>query len=342
MKIAIVTDAWPPQISGVVTTLTETIRQLDKLGHELLVLHPGCFHPSFPCPTYPQIRLAIKPGKKLRQMLEAFCPDAIHIVTEGPVGLSGRRYCVRNRLNFTTSFTTRFDEYIQMRFRIPSSWIFALLRWFHSAASRVLISSIPLKEELDSRGFHHTVLWPRGVDAQRFRMHGKSFLSAPRPIFMYVGRVAVEKNIEDFLKLRLPGTKYVVGDGPELDRLRSDYPEVQFVGAKTGMELARHFAAADVFVFPSRTDTFGVVMLEALASGVPVAAYPVRGPVDIVTNGETGFLDDDLEKAALQALALDPDRCRQFALRFSWPNSAKYFIKNLVMVKPSERSIVSG
>jgi glycosyltransferase involved in cell wall biosynthesis len=339
MKIAIVTDAWPPQISGVVTTLTETIRQLNHLGHQVLVLHPDRFPFTIPCPTYPQIRLAIAPGKRLRKMLNNFHPDAIHIVTEGPVGLSGRRYCVRNRLNFTTSFTTRFDEYIQLRFRIPSRWIFAMLRWFHSAASNVLISSVPLRQELESNGFTHTVLWPRGVDAERFRMHGKWFLSATRPLFMYVGRVAVEKSIEDFLKLDLPGTKYVVGDGPELNRLRADYPDVAFVGAKTGLELARHFAAADVFVFPSRTDTYGVVMLEAMASGVPVAAYPVRGPIDIVRNGETGFLDEDLHKAALQALELDPDRCREFALQFSWPNSAKYFINNLVQARPSETPV---
>jgi glycosyltransferase involved in cell wall biosynthesis len=274
-------------------------------------------------------------------MLEEFCPDAIHIVTEGPVGLSGRLYCVRNRLHFTTSFTTRFDEYIHMRFHIPSPWIFALLRWFHSAASRVLISSVALREELEGRGFSHTVLWPRGVDAEQFRPRSKSFLSAPRPIFMYVGRVAVEKNIQDFLKLDLPGTKYVVGDGPELGRLRTTYPDVRFVGAKTGLELARYFAAADTFVFPSRTDTYGVVMLEALACGVPVAAYPVRGPADIVRNGETGFLDEDLQKAALQALDLDPVRCRHYALQFSWPNSAKYFINNLVSAQPSERSTAS-
>jgi glycosyltransferase involved in cell wall biosynthesis len=277
----------------------------------------------------------------LRKHLADFDPDAIHIVTEGPVGLSGRRYCVHNRLNFTTSFTTRFDEYIQLRFRIPSRWSFAMLRWFHSAASNVLISSVPLREELESRGFARTVLWPRGVDAERFRMHGKMFLSATRPVFMYVGRVAVEKSIEDFLKLELPGTKFVVGDGPELNRLRADYPDVQFVGAKTGMELARHYAAADVFVFPSRTDTFGVVMLEAMASGVPVAAYPVRGPIDIVQNGKTGFLDEDLQKAALQALELDPNRCREFALQFSWPNSAKYFIKNLVKARQSEMPVTT-
>jgi glycosyltransferase involved in cell wall biosynthesis len=217
-----------------------------------------------------------------------------------------------------------------MRFGIPSRLIFNLLRWFHHAASRVMISSVPLKDELEKRGFANAVIWPRGVDTDLFRPRDKRFLPDPRPIFMYVGRVAVEKNIEIFLKLDLPGTRYVVGDGPALARLKSAYPRTRFVGAKTGLELARHFAAADVFVFPSLTDTFGIVMLEAMACGVPVAGYPVRGPADIVQEGVTGCLGNNLGEAALRALDLNPDACRKFATQFSWEESADRFVENLV------------
>ena len=333
MKIAIATDAWHPQISGVVTTLTQTIQELHNLGHDVNSIHPGNFKFTLPCPTYPQIRLALSPRKTLRRVLERFQPDAIHIVTEGPIGYACRQYCCENRLNFTTAFTTRFDEYISMRFFIPSRFIFGLLRWFHAAAARVMISSVPLKEELECRGFKNTVVWPRGVDTDLFRMRDKSFLSDPGPTFLYVGRVAIEKNIEAFLELDLPGTQYVVGDGPALDKLRAAYPRVRFVGAKQGIDLARYYAAADVFVFPSRTDTFGIVMLEAMACGVPVAAYPVRGPIDIVQPGETGCLSDNLQDAALKALTIDPANCRKFALQFSWKKSAQHFIENLVPVE---------
>jgi glycosyltransferase involved in cell wall biosynthesis len=330
MKIAIATDAWHPQISGVVTTLTQTIQELEKLGHDISVIHPGRFKFTLPCPTYPQIRLAVNPRKTLRQALQKFQADAIHIVTEGPIGLACRQYCRQHRLSFTTAFTTRFDEYISMRFFVPSRFVFSLLRWFHGAAQRVMISSVPLKEELERKGLNHTVVWPRGVDTHLFRMRDRAFLSDPGPIFLYVGRVAVEKNIEAFLSLDLPGTCYVVGDGPALQRLRTAYPRVRFVGAKHGIELARYYAAADVFVFPSRTDTFGIVMLEAMACGVPVAAFPVRGPVDIVKPGETGYLSENLQDAALKALTLDPEKCREYALQFSWKKSAQHFIDNLV------------
>jgi len=330
MKIAIATDAWHPQISGVVTTLTHTIQELDSLGHQVIAVHPGRYPFTLPCPTYPQIRLAATPWRELGKMLEGFRPDSIHIVTEGPIGLACRQYCRRRGLAFTTAFTTRFDHYIAMRFPIPSAFIFRLLRWFHSGAARVMISSAVLREELEEKGFSHTVLWPRGVDTELFRIRDKRFLPDERPIFLYVGRVAVEKNIEAFLHMPLPGTKYVVGDGPALPHLRAAYPQVQFVGAKQGVELAKCYAAADVFVFPSRTDTFGIVMLEAMASGVPVAAYPVRGPLDIVRSGETGYLGEDLKEAALKALALNSSKCRQYALKFSWKASAEHFFANLV------------
>jgi glycosyltransferase involved in cell wall biosynthesis len=333
MKIGIVTDAWHPQISGVVTTLAKTIEEAQRLGHQILCIHPGLFKRTLPCPTYPQIQLAINPFGQLRRLLNRFKPFSMHIVTEGPIGLAGRFYCRRNRLNFTTSFTTRFDEYIHLRSGIPSALFFGLMKWFHSASAKVLVSSQALRQELRSRGLTRTALWPRGVDTNLFRIRDKSFIRDQRPIFLYVGRIAVEKNIHSFLEVELPGTKYVVGDGPALEKLKRQYASVRFVGAKTGIDLARYFAAADVFVFPSKTDTFGIVMLEALACGVPVAAYPVRGPIDIIENGKVGFLDRNLKTAALKALTIDPLNCRHFSLRYSWENSTMQFIRQLVPIR---------
>jgi glycosyltransferase involved in cell wall biosynthesis len=284
---------------------------------------------TFACPTYPEIRLAWRPRKTLRALLDAFKPEALHIATEGPLGLAARAYCVSRRLPFTTSFHTRFPEYIQLRFYIPSALTYGLLRWFHGQAKRTLVSTSSLREELSRRGFKNLVLWSRGVDTELFRPRPQGFLADERPIFTYLGRVAVEKNVEAFLRLDLPGTRYVIGDGPQLAELRQRYPGVRFTGAKTGLELAQYLAAADVFVFPSRTDTFGLVMLEAMACGVPVAAYPVQGPLDVVRHGETGFLDQDLRRAALQALTLDRNRCREFAARFSWRETTKHFLGHL-------------
>jgi len=339
MKIAIATDAWHPQISGVVTTLSKTMEILRKRGCEVLCIHPGRFPLTIPCPTYPQIRLAVNPAKRLRQLLDRFQPHAIHCVTEGPIGLACRWYCRRHGLDFTTSFTTRFDEYVEMRSGIPGSLVFRFIKWFHSAASSVMISSDPLRNELKQKGIRNMVLWPRGVDTDLFRMRDKSFLKETRPIFIYVGRVAVEKNIEAFLSLDLPGTKCVVGNGPALNRLALKYAGARFFGAKEGVELARYFAAGDVLVFPSRTDTFGIVMLEAMACGVPVAGYPVRGPIDIVKQGVTGCIDQDLKKAALQALRLDPARCREAALSYSWEKSAQHFLKNLVDARADKQNM---
>ena len=338
MKIALATDAWHPQISGVVTTLTQTIEHLRRMGHEVFTIHPGFFS-TVPCPTYPQIRLAINPRARLSRLMDRFQPDAIHIATEGPIGLCCRQYCRKHSLSFTTSFTTRFDEYIEMRSFIPGRFVFRLLKWFHAASSRVMTASIPLKRELARKGVTHTVIWSRGVDTDLLRMRDKGFIPDPHPVFLYVGRVAIEKNIEAFLTLDLPGTKYVVGDGPQLERLIRAFPMVRFVGAKTGEALAKFYAAADVFVFPSRTDTFGIVMLEALACGVPVAGYPVRGPADIIIQGETGFYDEDLRSAALRALELDPKRCRAFAEQYSWGKSAEQFVHNLVPVTQPPLSI---
>jgi len=332
MKIAIATDAWPPQISGVVTTLKRTIKELEQLGHEVRPIHPHCFSVTFPCPTYPQIRLALAYGTGFGRHLNGFVPDCVHIVTEGPVGLACRQFCRKEGLKFTTSFTTRFDEYVQLRFGVPGRFTFRMLRWFHSPASNVMIASQPFRKELEEKGFSNTVLWPRGVDTDLFNLGDKSFITDPRPIFLYVGRVAVEKNIESFLSLDLPGTKYVVGDGPSFKKLKACYPNVRFVGARHGKELARYYAASDVFVFPSLTDTFGIVMLEAMACGLPVAGYPVRGPIDLVKNGITGFLDRELRIATLKALEIDPQACRRFARQYSWRKSARRFVENLVHV----------
>jgi glycosyltransferase involved in cell wall biosynthesis len=334
MRIAIITDAWYPQINGVVTTLASTRQELERLGHRVLIVTPGGFK-TFPCPTYPEIRLALWPRKTLHVLLGAFKPDAIHIATEGTLGLAARGYCVERHLPFTTSFHTRFPEYIQLRFYVPPAMTYALLRWFHGRAKHTLVSTPSLREDLSRRGFRNLVLWSRGVNTELFRPRPKDFLSDERPIFTYLGRVAVEKNVEAFLRLDLPGTKYVIGDGPQLADLQQKYPGVRFIGAKTGEVLVQYLAAADVFVFPSRTDTFGLVMLEAMACGVPVAAFPVQGPLDVVRQGETGILDDDLGRAARQALALDGRRCREFAVRLSWQETTKQFLGHLYPITDS-------
>lgn len=328
MKIALVTDAWLPQINGVVTTLSHTRQELERLGHEVRMITPDMFR-TLPCPSYPEIRLALMPAKRLRRMLQSFNPDAVHIVTEGPLGLAGRAWCLNNKFPFTTSFHTRFPEYVKLRLRVPLKFTYSFLRWFHRPASHTLVATAALKHELEKQGFSRLALWSRGVNTEFFCPRAKSFLPDPRPIFMYMGRVAIEKNIEAFLDLDLPGTKYVVGDGPDLEMLKRRYPQVQFVGCKTGLELVRHLAAADVFVFPSKTDTFGLVMLEALACGVPVAAYPVCGPLDLIVNGETGYLDQDLRLAAMKALALNHPKCRKLALKYTWAKCTEQFLTHL-------------
>lgn len=328
MKIAIVTDAWFPQINGVVTTLSHTQQELEKLGHEVLTVTPNGFK-TIPCPTYPEIRLSLAPGGKVAQMLRTFHPDAVHIATEGPLGLAARSWCVKTKLPFTTSFHTRFPEYVNLRFRIPLRFTYAFLRWFHSAAQYTMVATQPLANELAQKGMKNLVLWSRGVDTELFQPRSKSLITEARPVFAYLGRVAVEKNIEAFLKLDLPGTKYVMGDGPDLTEMKRRYPEVIFAGFKVGEDLARHLAAADVFVFPSRTDTFGLVIIEAMACGVPVAAYPVRGPLDIIEQGVTGYLDEDLKQAAMDALALDSQRCRDGAMKYTWAECTKQFLSHL-------------
>lgn len=328
MKIAIVTDAWYPQINGVVHTLTHTKAELERLGHGVEMITPALFR-TIACPTYPEIRLALRPKAHTRRLLETSKPDAIHIATEGTLGLAARRWCIENDLPFTTSFHTRLPEYVQVRFGIPLGITYRFLRWFHGAARATMVATASLKQELQERGFTNLVLWSRGVDTALFRPREKDFLKDPRPIFLYAGRVAVEKNIEAFLKLDLPGTKYVIGDGPDLPILETKYPHVKFTGFRVGEALAQRIAAADVFVFPSRTDTFGLVVIEALACGVPVAAFPVQGPGDIITDGVNGYLNEDLGAAAMHALKLDAAACRMHALNYTWAACAQQFLANL-------------
>jgi glycosyltransferase involved in cell wall biosynthesis len=324
MRIAIVTDAWRPQINGVVVTLSKTGMNLEKLGHEVFFVTPEQFR-TIPCPTYKSIHLALFPGRKLANLLDEFQPEAIHIATEGTLGLAARKYCRQRKLHFTTSFHTQFPEYIRLRAPVPLWLSYTFVRWFHSAAEHTLVPTRRRLEALARRNFKNLCIWTRGVDTELFRPRDKAFLFYKRPIAMYVGRVAVEKNIEAFLGLDLPGTKVVVGDGPDHAALQQKYPDAIFTGFKVGEELASHLASADVFVFPSLTDTFGLVLLEAMACGVPVAAFPVPGPMDVVQDGSTGILHEDLKRAVLAALDLNPDDCRAYAEQHSWMAATEQF-----------------
>lgn len=328
MNILIISDAWYPQINGVVRTISTVRSELERMGHTVEVIGPDRFR-TMPMPTYPEIRLALGAGRRLPPMIDALRPDCIHIATEGPLGHAARAYCLKRHIPFTTAYHTRFPEYVRDRMPIPLAFSYAVVRRFHRPASAVMVATPSIEQALHARGFRNIKRWSRGVDTELFRPRDKSFLPDPRPISMYVGRVAVEKNLEDFLKLDLPGTKYVVGDGPAREELERKYPGVRWAGAKHGEDLARYYAAADVFVFPSRSDTFGLVLLEALASGVPVAAYPVPGPLDVINGSEVGCLNEDLKQAVETALALPADKCREYALTFSWKASAEQFLSNL-------------
>jgi glycosyltransferase involved in cell wall biosynthesis len=330
-SIAIITDAWSPQVNGVVNTLQHTRDSLASMDCHVTMLTPAD-HRTVPCPTYPEIRLCVHPSGKLGRQLDALGPDHIHIATEGPLGLAARRYCMRNGLAFTTSYHTQFPEYIRKRMPVPISVSYTFVRRFHRAAIRTMVATASQEALLKKWKFSNIVRWSRGVDTEVFRPDEPETLDVPRPVFTYAGRVAVEKNIEAFLELDLPGSKCVIGDGPDLDMLKRRWPEVLFTGYRFGSELARFVASADVFFFPSLTDTFGLVMLEAMACGVPVAAFPVTGPLDVVTHGETGMLDEDLRTAALAALDLDRRRCREEALRHTWQAASRQFLDNLVPV----------
>jgi len=323
-----VTDAWHPQVNGVVRTYDRTAEELRRTGHQVEFITPLQFR-TVALPTYPDIRIALFPGRKVRRLLEQHAPEAVHIATEGPLGLAARSWCVRNGFPYTTSFHTQFPEYVWLRTRFPLKWSYAAMRWFHGRASAVMVATPTLYERLEEHGFRNLAYWSRGVNTDLFQPREKEFLPHPRPVFLYMGRVAVEKNIGAFLRLDLPGTKVVVGDGPDLAALRRKYPQVVFTGYRENGQLARTVAAADVFVFASRTDTFGLVVIEALASGVPVAAFPVQGPIDIIEPGVTGILDEDLGAAARAALDLDPAACRAAAMKYTWEACTRQFVDNL-------------
>ena len=327
VRIALVTDAWEPQLNGVVRTLRHTIEELRVRGHEVHRISPEQFR-TVPCPSYPTIRLALWQDDAVRHKLTTLQAERVHIATEGPLGVAARNWCVDHRRRFTTSYHTQFPEYLRARWPIPRALTYAYLRWFHQPASRVMVATPSLKETLGSRGFRRLALWSRGVETSLFRPV-TARPSTDRPTFVYLGRVSVEKNVEAFLSLDLPGHKLVIGEGPALATLKNKYPQVTFAGALHGETLAARLAASDVLVFPSLTDTFGLVMLEAMACGVPVAAFPVTGPKDVVLPGVTGCLDSDLRRAALAALTLNREDCIAFAREFSWTSSTNDFLNLL-------------
>jgi glycosyltransferase involved in cell wall biosynthesis len=328
MRILVATDAWRPQVNGVVRTYERLSEALEPMGVALDFVTPLEFR-TLPCPTYPEIRLSLVGPGQMARRIEQSAPDFIHIATEGPIGIMVRSYCRKRHKPFTTSYHTRFPEYMAARFPVRESWIYALQRRFHNAGNGIMVATPTLRHELEQRGFAPLLSWSRGVDTKLFRPRRERQRNSAEPVFLFVGRIAVEKNIEAFLKLDLPGRKVVVGDGPLLDALRSRYPQVEFPGARQGEELAGYYAEADVFVFPSLTDTYGIVLLEALASGLPVAAYPVMGPVDVIGDEKVGVLDIDLRAAALAALEIDPQACRAYALKFSWEACARQFLDNV-------------
>lgn len=330
-RILIISDAWEPQVNGVVRTMRTVTAELRAMGKIVEVVGPDRFN-TMPMPSYPEIRLALLPGKKLAKIIADFQPDALHVATEGPLGMAARAYAKKKGLRFTTAFHTRFAEYLEARTLIPARLTYAWLRHFHGASAGVMVATQSLREELAGRGFKNLRPWSRGVDLEAFSPKPREDWPFPHPIFAYVGRVAVEKNLRAFLALDLPGSKLVVGDGPQRKALEAEFPTAHFVGARHGAALAAAYAGADVFVFPSKTDTFGLVVLEALASGLTVAAYPVTGPKDILGEAPVpvGALDDDLRTACLKALDIDRTNCRPYAECFSWRACAQRFMDNLV------------
>jgi glycosyltransferase involved in cell wall biosynthesis len=329
LRVLIVTDAWAPQVNGVVRTLENLGRELLAMGHKVRYATPEN-HTTLPLPTYPEIRLALFPRQMIQRAIEEFSPDSIHIATEGTIGLSARAMCLERGYLFTTAFHTRFPDYIHARFPfIPESAVYSALKAFHAPATATMVSTLSLKHELEAHGFSNVALWSRGVDVDLFHPRSQHTINVEHPIFLYVGRLAVEKNVEAFLALDLPGTKLVIGEGPQRAELKARFPAAMFLGQKSGDDLANLYAGADVFVFPSRTDTFGLVLLEALACGTPVAAYPVQGPLDVLGEADIAVLDEDLRAACLAALAIARNDCRAYALKRSWRASAEQFLGNL-------------
>ncbi len=338
MRLLVATDAWHPQVNGVVRSLQETARALEAFGVETEFLTPDRFR-TVPLPSYPEIRLALASRRAVVAILSGDRFDAIHIATEGPIGIATRAACLSLGLAFTTSYHTRFPEYLRARAPVPLAWSYAWLRRFHNAGSVTMASTATLRDELGARGFRGVAIWSRGVDTELFRPRERSLRPDAEPVFLYVGRLAPEKNVGAFLALDLPGRKVVVGDGPDRTRLEAQFPKAEFLGVKTGPDLARIYAEADVFVFPSLTDTYGIVLLEALACGVPVAAFDVAGPKDVLAAAGVGVLGHDLRAAALAALQIPRETCRDFALARSWQSSAREFLANLApaMINPCRR-----
>jgi glycosyltransferase involved in cell wall biosynthesis len=335
MRILLATDAWEPQVNGVVRTLTRTVAECRAMGHQVEVVSPDQFK-TFPLPTYPEIKLAMGAYEPVQERFRSFEPESIHIATEGPIGLAARRICVDWKLPFTTSYHTKFPEYVSARLPLPLSAGYAYMRWFHGPSGRIMVATPTMRDELERHGFRNISPWSRGVDTELFhpsKAAADVYAGLERPIWLNVGRVAVEKNIEAFLALDLPGTKVIVGDGPQRDELAARYAKALFLGPKFGEDLAAYYAGADVFVFPSLTDTFGLVILEAMASGAPVAAFPAAGPVDIVPNSGAGMLAETLtsglKEACLDCLKLDRAGVRRFAERYSWRASSEEFVRNL-------------
>ena len=324
MRVLVATDAWRPQVNGVVRSLEQMIQAAPALGITAQALTPEGFH-QVGLPSYPDIRLALATRRALAARIADFAPDHIHIATEGPIGWLTRAVCLAQKRPFTTSYHTRFPQYIAARWPIPESWSYRLLRRFHGPARAVMVSTATVEEELRQNGFQNLVRWGRGVDLSLFHPRPQSLLDLPRPIFLSVGRVAVEKNVEAFLSLKLPGSKVVVGDGPARADLERAFPEARFLGLKEGEELAGIYASSDVFVFPSLTDTFGIVLLEAAASGLPVAAFPVQGPRDVFAGSGAAVLNEDLRSAAMHALRVPREACLELAARHSWAASAAQF-----------------
>ena len=341
-RVLIVSDAWKPQVNGVVRTLEWLVAEAPAFGVEVTMLTPDRFR-SIPMPTYPEIRLSLTGASTIASMIDEIDPDAIHIATEGPLGFLARRHCLVRKRPFTTCYHTRFPEYIAARFPVPPALTYALLRRFHNVGATTLVATSGLRDELAMHGFSKLKTWRRGIDLNLFGNGQHVDLGVRGPIFLYVGRVAVEKNIEAFLSLDLPGTKIVVGEGPAREELQNKFPKVRFLGLKSGQELASIYASADAFVFPSRTDTFGLVMLEALAAGTPVAAFPVTGPIEVLAGSRCGVMSEDLRTAALTALEIPRDACKAFAQRHGMRESAAHFFSHVAAVRvPRQRGYIQG
>ena len=337
MKIQIVTDAWEPQVNGVVRTLKMTRRELERLGHQVDIISPLGFR-AIPCPTYPEISLAITGERELARRLDDFAPDCLHIATEGPLGWLARRVATRRHWPFTTAYHSRFPEYVEARFRLPTRWTYALLRRFHNAARATLAPTPAIVDDLKRRGFHGARLWSRGVDLDTFSHHGER-MERPddRPVFLYVGRIAIEKQVDAFLRLDLPGEKWVAGEGPERKKLEARYPQARWLGVLKGDALACLYRSADVMVFPSVTDTFGLVMVESMACGTPVAAFPVAGPIDVIGHSGGGVMHADLREACLRALEIPRPQARRRAEEFSWTAATGQMLEALQLI-PREAS----